>query len=139
MTQGMFDPRVESAAEFEARQAVDQAVDEAAQILVDGNAPLSRAAELLAALQGPAVRAVLEKRAEQIVSHGKSLQQDLEYPPCWLANNARARLQDAVDAINAAPAKRDLVLARRRTVAALAVGLAAVDVLDALIAQQRGE
>lgn len=111
---------------------VDAAVDEAAQTLFTAaDVPLARADELLAAIQGPAVRAVLEMRVEQMVKHGHTLDADLDLPLYWLVQDARIRLQSAVDLINAGPQRRNLPVARLRVVRALAVGLAAIDVLDA--------
>lgn len=133
-----FDPRRQSAEQFEAERAVDQAVDGAAQILLGSDVPMAKAEELLAVLQGPAVRDVLRIRAEQIVEHGHSLADDLVYPRCWLVNDAKGRLAAALDNINAPPPKRDLPLARRRIARAAAVLLAALDVLDAVIAEERG-
>ena len=129
------------------RAIVDEAVDEAAQTLfsaADGGSasgqsslseliPLARTAELLAALQGPAVRSVLELRLEQMVKHGHTLEGDLDLPHGWLANDARIRLQSALDLINAGPERRNLPVARRRVAAAAALCLAAIDVLDATI------
>lgn len=124
---------------------VDEAVDDAAQTLftaADGGSasgqspglveliPLARTDELRAAIQGPAVRAVLEMRVEQMVKHGHTLEADLDLPLHWLVQDARIRLQSAFDLIYA-PERRNLPRARRALVRALAVGLAAIDVLDA--------
>ncbi|HVM38311.1 MAG TPA: hypothetical protein VM265_07995 [Sphingomicrobium sp.] len=116
------------------RALVDQAVDEAAQTLFGAaDVPIARRGELLAALQGPAVRSVLELRLEQMVKHGHTLEGDLDLPIGWLANDARIRLQSALDVINAGPERRNLPVARRRVATAAALCLAALDVLDATI------
>lgn len=121
------------------RAIVDAGVEEAAQSLFSAaDVPLARKDELLAAVQGPAVRAVLDKRVEQMVQHGHTLEGDLDLPVGWLANDARIRLQSALDVINAGPGRRDLKVARRRVVTAAAMCLAAIDVLDATITAEAG-
>lgn len=119
-----------------ARALADQVADETDLTMFDvAGAPLARHAELLGAIAGPAVRDVLAKRVQQMVAHGHTLKGDLDLPTGWLVNDARSRLQSALDCINAPEPRRDLALARRRVVTALALGLAAIDVLDALIAE----
>jgi len=76
---------------------------------------------------------VLELRLEQMVKHGHTLEGDLDLPIGWLANDARIRLQSALDVINAGPERRNLPVARRRVATAAALCLAALDVLDATI------
>lgn len=93
--------------------------------------PLARTDELLLAVSGPAVKAVLEKRIEQMVKFGHTVEGDLDLPLGWLPNDARIRLQSACDAINSG--ERNLQLARRRVVTAAALCLAAIDVIDATI------
>ena len=118
---------------------VDQAVEEAGQTLFSSaDVPLARADELLALLQGPAVRSVLETRVEQVVKHGHTLEGDLDMPTGWLANEAKADLVIALDLINAGPDRRDLPRARKRVARAAAMCLAALDVLDAVIERDGG-
>lgn len=109
---------------------VDNAVDEAAQTLFSAaDVPLARVDELLAALQGPAVRAVLEARIEQIVNFGHSLESDLHYPIAFLASEAGSRLTAARDVLMPG-GRRDLRLAHRRFAAVGAMCLAILDVLE---------
>jgi hypothetical protein len=71
------------------RAIVDQAVEEAAQTLFSAaDVPLARTDELLAAIQGPSLRAVLEFRVEQIVKHGYTAENDAMLPLLWLPRQA---------------------------------------------------
>lgn len=108
---------------------VDQAVEEAAQnLFAAADLPLARSGELLAALQGPAVRAVLEARIEQIVKHGHDATHDADLPIGWLPRHAREMMQMALDCLH--PVKPDLPVARRRVARAAALCLAAIDRID---------
>ena len=114
---------------------VDAAVEEAGQTLFTAvDVPLARSDELLLAVQGKAVRAVLEMRIEQMVKHGHTIEGDLDLPLFWLPREARESLCAAGDSL--VGAKRNLVLARRRIVRAAALCLAAIDVLDTTIATE---
>ena len=121
------------------RAIVQDGLDEAAQSLFSAaDVPLAKAEELRAAVTSPAVRAVLEMRIEQMVKFGHSLEGDLDLPIGWLPMEARQDLQIAADCINAKEPDRNLVRARARIVRAAAMCLAAIDVLDATIAGERG-
>lgn len=121
------------------RAIVDQAVEEAAQSLFSvADVPLARADELLAALQGRAVRDVLQLRIEQMTKHGHDLLGDAQLPLGWLPNDARLRVTAALDLINGGPDRRNLPVARRRIATAAAILLAAIDVLDVVIEQEGG-
>jgi hypothetical protein len=98
--------------------------------------PLARTDELLAALQGPAMRAVMEMRVEQIVRHGHTADNDAMLPIGWLPRDAQDTVQAARDLMIAGPERRDLGTARRRLVKAAAILLAAIDRLDGAIAAE---
>jgi hypothetical protein len=117
------------------RAIVDQAVDEAAQTLFSAaDVPIARADELLKALQGPAVRAVLEARVEQIIKHGHTAEGDWMLPLGMLGKESRDRLAMAGDCLYGD--RRDLKIARRRAVVGVALGLAFIDRLDAEVAHE---
>ena len=117
------------------RALVDQAVEEAAQSLFTAaDVPLARSDEILAAIQGPAIRAVLEKRIEQIIKHGHTADGDFMMPLPRLGKEARDRLMMAGDCLYGE--KRNLVVARRRAAIAGALVLAFIDRIDAEIAIQ---
>lgn len=119
---------------------VDEAMDEAAQSLFSAaGVPMACTDELLAAVQGPAVRAVLEARIEQIVKHGHSVESDLDLPIGWLPDKVRTTAMAAAEVLSGLNPHRDLRLARRRMVVAVAIGLAAIDVLDATITAEGGQ
>lgn len=112
------------------RALVDDAVAESAQTLFSAaDVPLARTEELLKALQGPAVRAVLEARVSQIVKHGHTVESDLGKPTV-VASAAVSRLQAARDVM--VPGDRqNLPVARRRLADVAAMCLACIDVIDA--------
>jgi hypothetical protein len=119
------------------RAIVDAAVVEHAQSLFTAaDVPLARTDELLAALQGPAMRAVMEMRVEQIVRHGHTAENDAMLPIGWLPRDAQDTVQAARDLMIAGPERRDLGTARRRLVKAAAILLAAIDRLDGAIAAE---
>jgi hypothetical protein len=111
------------------RSIVQAGLDEARQTLFSAaDVPLARTDELLAAVQGPAVRSVLEARIEQIVTHGHTLEQDSRLPIGLITREARDRLQMGCDCL--APPRRNLPIARRRLARAAALLLAAIDQID---------
>ncbi len=110
---------------------VDRGMEEAAQALLSGDVvPMGRVEELLAAIQGPAVRAVLEARIEQIVRHGHDRDFDADLPPGKLPALAQQFAGLAKENIDAIPERRDFNVARRRLARAGALCLAAIDRLD---------
>jgi hypothetical protein len=111
------------------RALVEQAAEEAAQSLFSASdVPLARAEEILAAIQGAAVRSVLEARIEQIVKHGHTAQVDARQPLGMLPREAKDRLQMGCDCLGGE--RRNLPVARRRFARAAALLLAAIDQID---------
>lgn len=126
----MMDPMPEGT-----RALVDQAVDHVSQDLFrSADVPLARSDELLAAIQGDAVRSVLAARIEQIFKHGHTPEHDFMLPIGWLGKEARDRLMMASDCLYAE--KRNLPVARRRAAAAAAMALAFIDRIDAEMANE---
>lgn len=120
------------------RAIVNQAVEEAGQSLfAAADVPLARTDELLAAVQGPAIRAVLEARIEQIVRHGHDREHDEMLPITRLPQLAREQLSMALDTSLTAGERRDLRVARRRLARSAAMCLAAIDRLDMLTDKRR--
>jgi hypothetical protein len=120
------------------RAIVDDALDEAAQTLFSAaDVPLARAGELLAAISGPAVKAVLEARIEQIVKHGHSVEADAGLTLKYLPHNARSMILDASDLLDGQ--HRNLVVGRRRLAKAAAMLLAAIDRVDLELAKGEGQ
>lgn len=120
------------------RAIVDEAVEEAAQTIFSAaDVPLARAGELLAAIQGPAMRAVMEMRIEQIVKHGHTAEGDRMLPISLLPDEARKMAAAACDLIVATGERRNLPVARKRLARAAALCMAAIDRLD--VAMQGGQ
>jgi hypothetical protein len=117
---------------------VEQGLEEAAQALFSAaDVPLARADELLAAIAGPAVRAVLEMRIEQIVKHGHSIENDETLPLLWLPRQAREHAQVACDRIGVTGKDRNLEAVEKSLARTAALCLAALDRIRA--ARARGE
>lgn len=120
---------------------VDQAVEEGAQTIFSAaDVPLARTDELTAAVQGPAARAVLEARIRHIVKNGHTAAADAELEPYRLLDKAVemmrvARARCGVTDTNAA----SLGGARKTAADACALGLAAIDRIDAEMAKAAGE
>jgi hypothetical protein len=77
---------------------VDAALEDVAQTLFTAaDVPLMRSEELLAALQGPAMRSLMHMRIEQIVKHGHTAENDLMLPLMWLPKQAKDHAQIACD------------------------------------------
>lgn len=120
------------------REIVDEALNHAAQSLFSAaDVPLARAEELLAALTGSAVRAVLEARIEQIVKHGHDAASDAMLPLGMLPREAKDRLQMGCDCLYGE--RRNLPVARRRFARAAALLLAAIDQIDLQMRSEPGE
>jgi len=112
------------------RALVDHAVDEAAQTLfAAADVPLAQTDELLAAIQGPAVRAALEARIEQILKYGHDRAHDEMQAITRLPQLAREQFAMAIDVMGHDD-RRNLAVARRRIARGIAIGLAAIDRLD---------
>jgi hypothetical protein len=108
---------------------VDDAIAEAAQSLFTAaDVPLARTDELLAALQGPAVRSVFETRIAQILKHGYSVEGDRKLPLGWFGKEARETLQASADVL--VGERKNLKVARKRAVIAAAFILVFIDRID---------
>lgn len=119
---------------------VDQAVEEAAQTLFDvADAPLARSDELLDAIQGPAVRAVLEARIGQILKQGHTRENDAMLSIVALPDKAIEMARIARSRIGVTGADRNLKAARKSLAAAAALCLAAIDRLDAVPEGEAGD
>ncbi|MES2138005.1 MAG: hypothetical protein V4502_13230 [Pseudomonadota bacterium] len=115
---------------------VDQAIEAVPQSLFSATGvPLAGQAEILAALTGPALRAVLDARVELRVKHGHSAEGDLMLAITALPKAAKDYAQMAVEAIGVTGRDRNLGLARRRLARSAALILAAIDRIDAAMAQ----
>lgn len=120
---------------------VDAALEEGAQSLfAAADVPLARTAELTAAVQGPAARAVLEARIRHIVKNGHTAAADAGIEPYRLLDKAvdmmrYARARCGVTDTNPA----GLALARKSAADACALGLAVIDRIDLELAKGAGE
>lgn len=114
---------------------VQASLDEARQTLFSAaDVPLASTEELLAAISGPALNAVLEARIEQIVKHGHTPAQDAAMPLKVLPHHARSMILDATDLMDPG-CRRNLTVARRRIAKAAAMLLAAIDRIDVELAK----
>lgn len=123
-------------------EILDEALESAGQAVFSAAAaefPLLRVEELLHAVQGPAVKAVLAARLEQIVKNGHDREHDELEPIYKLPRLVREFAAAAVDCIETEPDRQNLEVARRRLVRAAAAALAAVDRLDPVIAAQQAK
>lgn len=113
------------------RAIVEETVDQAAQSLFTAaDVPLSRADELLAILQGPALRAGLEARIEQIVKHGHTPESDVMLPMLMLAHRTREMLDAAADLLPKGD-RRNLEVAKKRAARVIALASALFDRIEA--------
>lgn len=121
-----------------ASAVVDAGLDAARQSLFDAaDVPLARTDELLAAVAGAAVGAVLGARIEQIVKYGHVANRDDDVGARILASNARTMILEGIDV--AGGPNRNLVVARRRFARGAAMMLAAIDALDRAVARAERE
>lgn len=102
--------------------------------LTDDPRPATRALTF-----GPVVQAIVAERIAQIARHGHDAAHDRSGSAERLPRVAKDYLQGAIDQIACAAETRNLVAARRNVVRACAVGLAAIDRIDAEIADSIGE
>jgi hypothetical protein len=110
---------------------VETAIEDAPQSLFTAaDVPLASVDELLAALQGPAVKALFEARIRHIVKHGHTSEHDDELPIGYLARKSHSILGMSFDLIDGISERRDLERAKHRIADALAVGLAGLDRLE---------
>lgn len=116
---------------------IDSAIEEGAQTLFSAaDVPLASTDQLLALIQGPAMRAVIEARIEQVVKHGHTPEGDADRPLRLLPNNARQMILDTLDLLDPG-GRQNLVVGRRRLARAAALLLAAIDRVDVAIAANR--
>jgi hypothetical protein len=119
---------------------VDAAIEEGPQTLFTAaEVPLARSAELLAALQGSAMRAVMHMRIEQMVKHGHSRESDAMLPLLWLPKQAADHARNACDRVGVTGQGRNLAAAKKALARSAALALAAIDRIDFEIAQSGGE
>ena len=116
----------------QAAELVDVAIEEGAgqALLAVPETKLGEADEILAALQGPAVRAVLTARVEQFTLHGHYREHDAMLPIGALPRRAREMAQMASEVIDATVEQRNLEVAKRRLARTAALCLAAIDRLN---------
>ena len=115
-----------------AKRLVDEALDEGAQAIVNSAAPLARTDELVAAVQGPAVRAVLDARIRHIVKNGHTVEADVRLEPYQLLDKTVEKMRIArarVGVLDVTP--ESLAAARKALADGCALGLAAIDRIDA--------
>lgn len=84
-------------------------------------------AEVLNAVQGPALTEALGFRIEQIMKHGHSRATDAQRPIDWLVREAVRRLQAAADQVSGPRDRVNLVVGRRNVLKAAMMALAAAD------------
>jgi hypothetical protein len=109
--------------------------DAAIQALGETNAPLGQADELVAAVTGPALKAVVVARVGLITAGGHTAETDDFLPIGWLPMEARQCFEAIRGAMMEEP--RDLAKVRKLLVDGAAFAFAAIDRLDR--AMQRGE
>lgn len=106
---------------------IDAAMEEAPQaLLAADDVPLLRTDELLAAIQGPALRLVLEARIEQIIKHGHDSESDQMLAITRLPQLAREQGAMAIDVLGHDD-RRNIKVAIRRLARSAAINLAAID------------
>lgn len=111
----------------ELEQLIDQALEEAPQLVLEGTIRLGQIEEIMAALAGPAARMALQMRLEQIVKHGHDREHDEMLPIMRLPQLAREQLSMALDTSLTAGDRRDLRVAKLRLARAAAMCLAGID------------
>lgn len=107
--------------------------DVAIQALAQSDAPIGDADDLVAIVTGPALKAVVLARVEQVAKHGHTPARDADLPIKHLPHHARSMIIDTVDLLEGP--HRNLVVARRRLAKAAAMLMAAVDRVDIEIAK----
>jgi hypothetical protein len=107
---------------------VGEAIEAAAQAVIQPHIPLALVPELLTALQGLAMRDVMAMRVDQVALHGHTIDNDDMLPIGWLPMEARKAFERARDMMHGET--RDLAAMRGLLVEGVALGLAAIDRLD---------
>jgi hypothetical protein len=116
---------------------VQHGLDAAKQTLFSAaSVPLASAEELLAAVSGPALKAVLEMRIEQIVKYGHTVENDAMLPLLWLPRQAADYARIACDRVGVTGKDRNLNAAIKALVRSAALSLAAIDRIKAAIMEQ---
>jgi hypothetical protein len=82
------------------------------------------------AARGPAVRAAVDMRIEQIVKHGHDAEHDSMLPVDELPRLARQRLAAAIEQISGTGEKQNLPVARKNLARTAAMCMAAIDRID---------
>lgn len=120
---------------------VDAALEEAGQTLFSAaDVPLARRDELLAAVQGAAVRAVLEARIRHIVKNGHTADADARIDPYRLLDKAVEMMRVARARCGVTDTTPATLAGARKTAAdACALGLAVIDRIDLELAKGVGE
>lgn len=123
------------------RAIVDEGAEEAAQSLFSAaDVPLARRDELLAAVQGPAVRSVLEARIRHIVKNGHTAEADAGIDPYRLLDKAVEMMRVARSRCGVTDTTPASLAGARKTAAdACALGLAVIDRIDLELAKGAGE
>jgi len=121
--QDKLDPDIEALIE-ETLEEVPQ------QLLGERTIRLVQLEQLLAAIQGPAMRMVIEARVDQIVKRGHTRDSDAMLPIGWLSRRAHDMVQAATDNIDGTLERRNLPIAKARLARAAALCLAAIDRLN---------
>lgn len=111
--------------------------DAAIQALKDTDAPIALADELVAAVAGQALKAIVAARLALITAKGHTADADDFLPIGWLPMEARHCLDRVRALIGTDPLTRDLGAARAAIADAIAFCMAAIDRLDR--GMQQGE
>jgi hypothetical protein len=109
------------------RELLGPALEEAAQAIIRDDVPLAAVPELRQAIQGAAMRAVLDARVSLFLK-GHTPENDEMLPIGWLPMEARQRLQRVHDELSADG--RDLAIVRDQLAETAAFAMAALDWLD---------
>lgn len=104
--------------------------DAAIQALGQTDAAIARADDLVAAIAGAALKAVVQARVEQIVKHGYTTEDDAMLSIVYLPAQVRRMAVAADEAAKVTGRDRDLAVVRRRLAACAALCMAAIDRLD---------
>lgn len=126
------DPRPDRPTRVETVPGVFPDVDAAARdaalrSLAECDAPIRRADELVGAVAGDALKAVVAMRVEQIVKHGHTVEDDMMLPLLWLPRQIKQHAEVACARIGVTGTDRNLVAAKRHLAITAALCLAAID------------
>lgn len=114
-------------------------MDGAVDVLLDQEqVPMALASEIMDAIRGPSMRAVMEVRIDQIARHGHGTVSDGGLPLPWLPGRAIEYLTAGRDLTHPGD-KQNLAVAKRRLAIAAALCLAAMDRIEIEQAKSGGE